>query len=100
MLIRDVQQATSPSLARKGTRKMLKRVLTIIGLTMTLVVFAGLALKYGSRNFQANIGEVNLAPEEAYTAPVVAEHGFNLEVLVDGRRLPEYAARCRPDVDA
>src|SRR5258707_669635 len=61
MLIRGVQQATSASLARKGTRKMLKRVLTIIGLTMTLVVFAGLALKYGSRNAQANIGEVNLA---------------------------------------
>src|SRR6267378_1829180 len=74
---------------------MLKRVLTIIGLTMTLVVFAGLALKYGSRNAQANSGEVNLAPEESYTEPVVAENGFTVEVLVDGRRLTEYAARGR-----
>jgi len=79
---------------------MLKRVLTIIGLTMTLVVFAGLALKYGSRNAQANIGEVNLAPEESYTEPVVAENGFTVEVLVDGRRLTEYAARGRRYVEA
>src|SRR5258708_25573435 len=100
MLIRGVQQATSASLARKGNEKMLKRVLTIIGLTMTLVVFAGLALKYGSRNAQANIGEVNLAPEESYTEPVVAENGFTVEVLVDGRRLTEYAARGRRYVEA
>src|SRR6267154_1107167 len=100
MLIRGVQQATSASLARKGTRKMLKRVLTIIGLTMTLVVFAGLALKYGSRNAQANIGEVNLAPEESYTEPVVAENGFTVEVLVDGRPATEYAARGRRYVEA
>src|SRR5258706_2257007 len=100
MLIRGVQQATSASLARKGTRKMLKRVLTIIGLTMTLVVFAGLALKYGSRNAQANIGEVNLAPEESYTEPVVAENGLTVAVLVDGRGLTEYAARGRRYVEA
>lgn len=79
---------------------MLKRVLTIIGLTMTLVVFAGLALKYGSRNAQANIGEVNLAPAESSTEPVVAENGFTVEVLVDGRRLTEYAARGRRYVEA
>lgn len=79
---------------------MLKRMLTVFGLTMVLVLFAGLALRYGSRSAQATSGEANSVPEESYAEPVVAENGFSVEVLVDGRPLTEYAARGRRYVEA
>ena len=79
---------------------MRKSVLTVVGLTVALVVFTGLALRYGSRSAQANRGEANLAPEESYPEPVVAENGFSVDVLVDGRTLTEYAARNRRYIEA
>ena len=79
---------------------MLKRMLTALGLVMVLVIFAGLALRYGSRSAQATSGEANSVPEESYSEPVVAENGFSVEVLVDGRPLTEYAARGRRYVEA
>jgi hypothetical protein len=79
---------------------MRKKMLTVIGLMMALVIFAGLALKYGSRSAQATSDEVNLAPEESYTEPAIAENGFSVEVLVDGRPMTEYAARGRRYVEA
>src|SRR6266478_2388695 len=100
MLIRGVQQATSASLARKGNEKNAEESVDDNRFDDGPRRVAGLALKYGSRNAQANIGEVNLAPEESYTEPVVAENGFTVEVLVDGRRLTEYAARGRRYVEA
>jgi hypothetical protein len=75
-------------------------MLTVLGLTMALVVFAGLGLRYGSRGAQANASEANLATEESYTEPVVTENGFTVDVLVDGRPLTEYAARGRRYVEA
>ena len=79
---------------------MRKTVLTVLGVTMALLVFTGLALKYGSRSAQANRAEANLAPAESYSEPVVAENGFSVEVLVDGRALTEYAARGRRYIEA
>ena len=79
---------------------MRKSVLTVVGLTVALVVFTGLALKYGSRSAQANRGEVNLVPEEADPDRVVAENGFSVDVLVDGRTLTEYPARGRRYIEA
>jgi hypothetical protein len=79
---------------------MRKSVLTVVGLTVALVVFTGLALKYGSRNAQANRGEANLVPEEADPDRVVAENGFSVDVLVDGRTLTEYPARGRRYIEA
>ena len=79
---------------------MLKRILTVFGLMMVLVIFAGLALRYGSRSAQANGSEANSVPEEPYSEPVIAENGFSVEVLVDGRPSTEYAARGRRYVEA
>ena len=79
---------------------MRKSVLTIVGLTAAMVVFTGLALRYGSRSAQANRGEVNLAPAEAEPDRVAAENGFSVDVLVDGRTLTEYPARGRRYIEA
>ena len=79
---------------------MRKRVLTVIGVAMALVMFTGFAVKYGSRSAQANRGDANAAPDESYPETVAAENGFSVEVLVDGRPLAEYAARGRRYVEA
>ncbi len=79
---------------------MLKRMLTVFGLMMVLVIFAGLALRYGSRSAQATSSEANSVPEESYSEPLIAENGFSVEVLVDGRPSTEYAARGRRYVEA
>ncbi|HEX7530460.1 MAG TPA: hypothetical protein VF333_04895, partial [Pyrinomonadaceae bacterium] len=79
---------------------MRKRMLTVFGLVMVLVIFAGLALRYGSRSAQATSGEAKSGPEESYSEPVVAENGFSVEILVDGRPVTEYAARGRRYVEA
>ena len=79
---------------------MQKKVLMGFALGMALLVLAGVAIRYGSPSAQANSAEVNRAPKDAYTEPVVAENGFSVEVLVDGRPLAEYAARGRRYVEA
>jgi len=79
---------------------MRKSVLTVVGLTVAILVFTGLALRYGSRSAQANRGEVNLASEAADPDRVVAENGFSVDVLVDGRTLTEYPARGRRYIEA
>jgi hypothetical protein len=79
---------------------MRKSGLTILGVTLALLVFTGLGLRYGSRSAQANRAEANLAPDETYSEPVVAENAFSVDVLVDGRPLTEYAARGRRYIEA
>lgn len=78
---------------------MLKRILMVTGLAMAVVAFTGLALRYGSRSAQAT-GEVNFGPADSYPESVVAENGFSVDVLVDGRPLTEYAARGRHYIEA
>jgi hypothetical protein len=77
----------------------MKRILMVTGLAMAIVAFTGLALRYGSRSAQAT-GEVNFEPADSYPESVVAENGFSVDVLVDGRPLTEYAARGRRYVEA
>jgi hypothetical protein len=79
---------------------MRKRLFAGLGLMMLLVILAGLGLKYGSRNAQAVNAEPNSTNEAFYPEPAVAENGFSVEVLVDGRPLTEYAARGRRYVEA
>jgi len=79
---------------------MRKRLFAGLGLTMVLVILAGFGLKYGSRNAQAVNAEPNSANDAFYPEPAVAENGFSVEVLVDGRPLTEYAARGRRYVEA
>jgi hypothetical protein len=78
---------------------MRKKIFTAFGL-MALVVLAGLGLKYGSSSAQATNSKANLDAGDSYVEPAVAENGFSVEVLVDGRQLPEYAARGRRYVEA
>ena len=79
---------------------MRKRLFAGLCLTIVLVILAGLGLKYGSRHAQAVSAEPNSANEAFYPQPAVAEYGFSVEVLVDGRPLTEYAARGRRYVEA
>ena len=79
---------------------MRKRLFAGLGLMMGLVILAGLGLKYGSRNAQAVNAEPTSTNEAFYPEPAVAENGFSVEVLVDGRPLAEYAARGRSYVEA
>jgi len=79
---------------------MRKRLFTGLGLMMVLVILAGLGLKYGSRDAQAVNAEPDFTNEAFYAEPAVAENGFSVEVLVDGRPLAEYAARGRRYVEA
>src|SRR5207253_10391431 len=55
---------------------------------------------YFARSVEA-FGAIRTAvPNELYSEPVIAENGFSVEVLVDGRPVPEYAARGRQYVEA
>jgi hypothetical protein len=78
---------------------MWRRLFAGLGVMMVLVI-AGAGLKYGSHTVQAVNAEARGASEEFYSDPVVAENGFSVEVLVDGRPLAEYAARGRRYVEA
>jgi hypothetical protein len=78
---------------------MPKKILTSFSL-MCLIVLAGLAVRYGARSAEATSTGVGLVPEEAYAEPAVAENGFSVEVLVDGRPVTEYAARGRRYIEA
>src|SRR5215831_18045759 len=80
---------------------MWKRLLMGAGLAVAIAIVAGLAMKLGSRSVQA-FNESPLEPglDELYSEPVVAENGFSVEVIVDGRPLNEYAARGRRYVEA
>ena len=80
---------------------MWKKFLTGFSLMTAIAVLAGLALRYGSQNVQAfKAAEAESATEEFYSEPAVAENGFAVEVLVDGRPAAEYAARGRRYIEA
>src|SRR5712692_10225160 len=98
---RDVLQPTIVILAKKENESMSKKFLTGLSLMMAVAVLAGLALRYGSQNAQAFKGaNAESATDEFSAEPVVAENGFAVEVLVDGRPLQEYAARGRRYIEA
>jgi hypothetical protein len=79
---------------------MLKRILMVTSLALAVVAFSGLALKYGSRSAQANREDASFAPVDAHPETVAVENGFEVDVLVDGRPLTEYAARGRRYIEA
>ena len=80
---------------------MSKRFLVAVALTMTMTAFAVLALHYGSRNAQAfNTVPAKSAVDEIYSEPRVNDNTFQVEVLVNGRRVPEYDARGRRYIEA
>src|ERR1043166_8742179 len=79
---------------------MRKRILVMLGSVGILVVLAAGSYSYFARSVEA-FGTVNsAAPNELYSEPVIAENGFSVEVLVDGRPVPDYAAHGRQYVEA
>src|SRR5207249_4965724 len=76
------------------------KILVMLGSAAILVVLAAGTYSYFARSVEA-FGAVSTAvPNELYSERVVAENGFSVEVLVDGRPLGEYAARGRRYVEA
>src|SRR6266446_528851 len=79
---------------------MRKKILVMLGSAAILMVLAAGTYSYFARSVEA-FGTVNTAvPNEFYSEPAVAESGFSVEVLVDGRPVPEYATRGRQYVEA
>jgi len=78
---------------------MWKKLWPAVGLTLVVAIGVA-ALRYGAQSVAAFGNEVRVAAEVSYPEPVVAENGFSVEVIVDGRPVPEYAARGRRYIEA
>ena len=63
-----------------------------------LVLLAGAVIEYGSRSVLA--GYTTNVSAELAVEPVAEVNGFSVEVLIDGRRTTEYAARGRRYIEA
>jgi hypothetical protein len=63
-----------------------------------LVLLAGAVIEYGSRSVLA--GYTATPPADLAVEPVAEVNGFSVEVLIDGRRTIEYAARGRRYIEA
>jgi hypothetical protein len=78
---------------------MWKKLWPAAGLTLA-VAFGVAAHRYGARSVAAvNVDGLAVA-QALYPEPVVAENGFSIEVIVDGRPIAEYEARGRRYVEA
>ena len=78
---------------------MRKRVLIGFAAGLScLIVLAGAVIEYGSRSVLA--GYTTTAPADLAVEPVAEVNGFSVEVLIDGRRTTEYAARGRRYIEA
>lgn len=78
---------------------MWKRSLTGLCLVIAVGVLTGVGIKYSPQSVQAHEG-AETADSEIYPDRVVAESGFSIELLVDGRPIPAYAGRGRRYVEA
>lgn len=79
---------------------MWKRVLAGASLLMLVALFGVLALRYGAQSVAAISDGRDVTLDALNPQPVVAENGFSVEVIVDGRPVSEYAARGRRYVEA
>jgi len=78
---------------------MWKKLLPAVGL-MLLVGVAVVTHRYGAQSVEAVGDDRGSDAEALYPEPVVAESGFSVEVIVDGRPVTEYEARGRRYVEA
>lgn len=79
---------------------MHKKFTMVLGLSSLLILIA-VAVKYNSQTALANESlEPASLTAESYADRVAVEGAFTVEVVVDGRRLPEYAARGRRYIQA
>ncbi|MEK6334460.1 MAG: hypothetical protein AABM67_05895 [Acidobacteriota bacterium] len=68
---------------------------------LALALALGVAVvRYGVQSAAAFSADNRVAAEVNYPEQVVAENGFSIEIIVDGRPVPEYAARGRRYVEA
>ena len=78
---------------------MRKRILIAFAAGLScLVLLAAAVIEYGSRSVLA--GYTTTARAEAVVGPLAEVNGFSVEVLIDGRRTTEYAARGRRYIEA
>ena len=78
---------------------MRKSVLTGFAVGLSCLVFlAGAVIEYGSSSVLA--GYTTAGSAELAVEPVAEANGFSVDVLIDGRRTPEYAARGRHYIEA
>jgi hypothetical protein len=84
----------------KGEDAMWKRVLAGVSLLMMVALFGVLALRYGTQSVAAISDGRESTLDAVYPQPAVAENGFSVDVIVDGRSVSEYAARGRRYVEA
>lgn len=78
---------------------MWKKLWPAVG--VALAVASGVAaLRYGPQSIAAFGDDRRVTAEATYPGPAVAENGFSVEVIVDGRPVAEYAARGRRYVEA
>src|ERR1051326_8966806 len=79
---------------------MQKKFLGVIGVT-TLATLAAAAYYFPAQG----VGAISLSTpmatvKDAGLEPMAVENGFSVEILIDGRPIPEYAARGRRYVEA
>jgi hypothetical protein len=76
---------------------MQKRILAVAGIA-SLLLLAGLAVKYSSQDALAeNTREPDSASQQQYAEPIGP---FSVEVVIDGRPLPQYDAKGRRYIEA
>ena len=78
---------------------MWKKLWPAVGLTLA-VAFGVAAHRYGAQSVAAISLDRRATAEASYPEPAVAENGFSVEVIVDGRPVTEYEARGRRYVEA
>jgi hypothetical protein len=78
---------------------MWKKLWPAVGLTLA-VAFGVTAHRYGAQSVAAISLDRRADAEASYPEPAVAENGFSVEVIVDGRPVTEYEARGRRYVEA
>jgi hypothetical protein len=83
----------------KGEEAMWKKVLLAVCLLMIVSFLGVLVHGHGSQRVEA-ISDGRASAADLYAEPVVAENGFSVEIIVDGRPVAEYAARGRRYVEA
>jgi hypothetical protein len=77
----------------------MKKLLMPAGLAIVVLILATLVLGYAWRSASASSGQKG-QPDDVYALPRVTDDSFQIEVLVNGRRVPEYAARGRRYIEA
>jgi hypothetical protein len=94
---RVLSLVNSDFLASKENKTMQKRILTVLGIA-SLLLLTGFAVKYSSQNALAeNSGQPEPASQQWHVEPT---GGLSVEVLVDGRPLPQYASKGRRYIEA